>query len=257
VAKRLGPVILAIGLLCGASAVAIADAPSIGFPPQISFRLNGHLSPVKLPKGRRTGIGARIDAKVSMEDGSHPPALEELILELDKNIAIDPIGLPTCRRRLLEDDNSQGAQLDCRDALVGTGQVEFEVASPEQAPFPLSSEVFAFNAGGTDGRVKLLLHAYLGAPVSAAVVIPVEVRKVSRGRYGLEAVAKVPKVAGGYGSITSLSLGLRRKFTYKGKQQSYLLAKCPDGQLVVKGIGIFSDGSRLAGSLVRTCTPEG
>ena len=75
-----------------------------------------------------------------------------------------------------------------------------------------------------------------------------------RGRFGLEAVAKVPKIAGGYGSITSLSLSLRRKFTYKGKQRSYLLANCPDSQLVAEGTGIFSDGSRLAGNLVRPCT---
>jgi hypothetical protein len=252
VVKRLGPAILIVGLLSGPSAV-MAGGASIGFPPQISFRFNGHFSPVKLPKGQRVGVGVRVDVKVRMEDGSHPPALRELILELDKNIAIDPIGLPTCLRRVLADDTSRGAELDCHDALVGRGQVEFEIASPEQAPFPAPSEVLAFNAGRTDGEDHLLLHAYLAAPVSAAVVVPVEVHKMSRGRFGVEAVAKVPKVAGGNGSITSLSLSLRRKFTYKGKQRSYLLAKCPDSRLVARGTGIFSDGSRLAGSLVRAC----
>lgn len=253
-AKRLAPALLVVGLLSGLSAVAVAGGASIGFPPQINFRFNAHLSPVKLPKGQQAGIGVRVDAKVSMEDGSHPPALRELILELDKNIAIDPIGLPTCRHRLLADDTGQRAEQDCQDALIGMGQAEFEIASPEQAPFPAPSEVLAFNAGRTGGQDHLLLHAYLAAPVSAAVVIPVEVHKVNRGRFGLEAVAKVPEVAGGYGSITSLSLSLRRKFTYKGKPRNYLLAKCPDSQLVAKGTGIFSDGSRLAGSLVRPCT---
>ena len=55
----------------------------------------------------------------------------------------------------------------------------------------------------------------------------------------------------------SFKLRVGRKFTYKGKQQSYLLAKCPDGHLQAKGVGIFSGNLRLAGSLVRTCTPKG
>jgi hypothetical protein len=55
----------------------------------------------------------------------------------------------------------------------------------------------------------------------------------------------------------SFSLKVGRKFTYKGKKQSYLLAKCPDGHLQAKGVGIFSGNLRLAGSLVRSCTPKG
>ena len=70
-------------------------------------------------------------------------------------------------------------------------------------------------------------------------------------------MAKVPKIAGGYGSPLSFSLKVGRKFTYKGKKQSYLLAKCPDGHLQAKGVGIFSGNLRLAGSLVRSCTPKG
>ena len=70
-------------------------------------------------------------------------------------------------------------------------------------------------------------------------------------------MATVPKIAGGYGSPISFSLTVGRTFTYKGKKQSYLLAKCPDGHLNAKGVGVFSDGTRLAGSLVRSCTPKG
>jgi hypothetical protein len=254
VAKRLGPAILIVGLLSCLSAVAVAGGASIGFPPQINFRFNAHFSPVKLSKGQWTSAGVRIDAKVSMEDGSHPPALQELVLELDKNIAIDATGLPVCRPLPQEDSDIRSVETVCKDARVGAGRAEFEVAFPEQLPFSVSSEVLVFNAGIAGGKAKLILYAYLAAPISAAAVIPVEVHRASRGRFGLEAVAKVPKVAGGYGSITSLSLSLRRKFTYKGRLRSYLLAKCPDDQLFAKGTGILSDGSSLAGSLVRRCT---
>jgi hypothetical protein len=64
----------------------------------------------------------------------------------------------------------------------------------------------------------------------------------------------IPKIAGGSGSVTSFDLTVNRKFTYKGKSQSYLTAKCPDGHLDGKGTAIFSDGTRATGSVIRTCT---
>jgi hypothetical protein len=255
-ARRLAPAVLIIGLLSGASAAAVADVPiTIPISP-LRFTFNTHFAPVKLPKGRWQGIRGGVEAKVSMEDGSHPPALGELVIELDRNIAIDPIGLPACKPLLVKEDDIRGAEMDCKDALVGTGQVEVNIAFPEQAPISVSSDVLAFNAGRARGKVKLLLHAYLSAPVSAAIVIPVVASRTSRGRFGLQAIVKVPKIAGGYGSITRLSLQLGRKFPYEGKQRSYLLAKCPDGHLIVIGVGVFSDGSRLAGSATRVCIPQ-
>lgn len=65
----------------------------------------------------------------------------------------------------------------------------------------------------------------------------------------------MPRIAGGYGSITSLTLSLGRQFARRGKQQSYLLARCPNGHLRAKGVGVFSGNIRLAGSLARSCTP--
>ena len=50
---------------------------------------------------------------------------------------------------------------------------------------------------------------------------------------------------------------VNRKFTYKGKQQSYLTAKCPDGHLNAKGTAKFHDGTTVFGSVVRKCTPKG
>jgi hypothetical protein len=88
-------------------------------------------------------------------------------------------------------------------------------------------------------------------------VTSVKVSKIHKGRYGLKTVASVPKIAGGYGSPISFSLKVGRTFTYRGKKQSYLLAKCPDGHLNANGVGVFADGTRLAGSLVRSCTPKG
>jgi hypothetical protein len=70
-------------------------------------------------------------------------------------------------------------------------------------------------------------------------------------------VASIPVIAGGAGSPISFSLKIGRTFTYQGKKQGYIAAKCPDGHLNAKGTGVFSDGTRLTGSIVRPCTPKG
>jgi hypothetical protein len=256
VAKRLGPAILIVGLLCGASAAAVADRPVNVLMPQISFTFNPHIAPEKLLRGRRTGVSVRIDVRVRTEDKSHPPALQELLLEFDKNVAINAAGLPDCRPLPIKDDSILSAGLDCHEALVGTGVAEFEIAFPEQPPFISPTKVQAFSAGVTGGKTKLILQAHLRAPVSAFLLVPVTVSKVHDGLYGLEGAAKLPKVAGGYGSLTSLSLKLGREFAYRGQPQSYLLAKCPNGHLQAKGIGVFSNGTRISGTAVRSCVGE-
>ncbi len=249
---------LAVIALFAGAVSGEAAAREISVPmPNIRFTLGAHFAPKKLPKSQWAGVSVRIDTKVRTEDGSQPPALEELRLEFDRNLAIDAAGLPVCHPGPPEDGEISGTEESCKNALVGTGQAEFEIAFPEEMPFPTHSKVLAFNAGASGGKDKLLLLAYLASPVSADVVIPVEISKESKGAFGLKAVADVPKVAGGYGSVTSLSLGLHRKFTYKHKRQSYLLAKCPDGHLNAKGVGTFSGNIRLAGSLIRPCTPKG
>jgi deazaflavin-dependent oxidoreductase (nitroreductase family) len=61
-------------------------------------------------------------------------------------------------------------------------------------------------------------------------VTTVKIKKINKGRYGLLATASIPKIAGAAGSVTSFSLVVDKKFTYKGKKVSVLSAKCPDGK---------------------------
>jgi hypothetical protein len=218
---------------------------------------NGAFSPTTLPKNKLAPIVLNVSGKVETLDGTHPPALKELVVEADKNGAINAKGLPVCTSGKLQAQDTAHAKAACKSAIVGEGTTNVEVEFPEQAPFIAKSKLLAFNGGVKGATTTIFVHAYLSSPVSAAVVTTVKVSKIHNGRYGLKSVATVPKIAGGYGSPISFSLKVGRSFTYKGKKQSYLLAKCPDGHLSARGTGVFSDGSRLTGSLVRACTPKG
>lgn len=238
-------------------AVAKGEKPIVVTVGNLRLTANGNFSPTALPKNKLAPITLNLSGKIETLDHTHPPAIQEVIIETDKNGAINAKGLPVCTSGKLQAQTTAKAKAICKTAIVGEGTTSVEVAFPEQRPFVIKSELLVFNGGVSGGKTKVFVHAYLSSPVSAAVVVPVTVTKIHNGRYGLKTVAKVPKIAGGYGSPLSFSLKVGRKFTYKGKQQSYLLAKCPDGHLQAKGVGIFSGNLRLAGSLVRSCTPKG
>jgi hypothetical protein len=223
----------------------------------LELTANGSFSPTKLPRNKLAPITIHVSGKIRTLDGKHPPAVKEVVIETDKNGTINAKGLATCTSGKLQAQTTAKAKAICRPSLVGEGSTSVEVEFPEQKPFIAKSKLLAFNGGVKGGKTTVFLHAYLQSPVSAAVVTRVEVSKIHNGRYGLKTVASVPKIAGGYGSPISFSLKVGRKFTYRGKTQSYLLAKCPDGHLNAKGYGVFADGTRLAGSLVRSCTPKG
>jgi hypothetical protein len=238
-------------------AAAKGEKPIVVQVGNLRLTANGNFSPTLLPKNEFAPITLNLSGKIETLDHTHPPAIQEVIVETDKNGTINAKGLPVCTSGKLQAQTTAKARAICKTAIVGEGTTSVEVAFPEQRPFIIKSELLVFNGGVSGGKTKVFVHAYLSSPVSAAVVVPVTVSKIHNGRYGLKTVAKVPKIAGGYGSPLSFSLKVGRKFTYKGKQQSYLLAKCPDGHLQAKGVGVFSGNLRLAGSLVRTCTPKG
>jgi len=261
VSKRL-TLALAVGTTLVLALAGIALAKGVNQPIKViagnlELTANGSFSPQTLPKNELAPITLNVNGKIRTLDGTHPPAVKEVVIETDKNGAINAKGLPTCTSGKLQAQTTESARAACKSAIIGEGKTDVEVEFPEQRPFVAKSDLLAFNGGTSGGKTTIYLHAYLKSPVSAAVVTMVKVSKIHNGRYGLKTVAKVPKIAGGYGSPISFSLRVGRKFTYKGKQQSYLLAKCPDGHLNAKGVGVFNDGTRLAGSLVRACTPKG
>jgi len=263
--KRLITTLVALGAALAVVAVGIAAAakpntkPIIILDPvhHLKITADGNFSPTALPKAKLAPIGLNISGKIETTDGTHPPALREFIVETDKNGTINAKGLPTCTIGKLVARETAAAKKACPTSIVGEGKTDVEIAFPEQSPITVHSKLIAFNGGVKGGVTTILIHAFLKNPVSAAVVTTVKVSKIHKGRFGTKSVASIPVIAGGNGSPVFFELNIKRKFTYKGKQQSYLLAKCPDGHINARGTAIFSDGAQLSGELARPCTPKG
>jgi hypothetical protein len=244
-------------VVAGLAAAAGNHKPVIIQEGNLKVTADGGFSPTALPKTKLSPIGLNISGKIETTDGTHPPALREFIVETDKNGTINAKGLPACTIGKLVARETKAAEAACPTSIVGEGKTDVEVAFPEQSPITVHSKLIAFNGGVKGGVTTVLIHAFLKNPVSAAVVTTVKVSKIHKGRFGTKSVASIPVIAGGSGSPVFFELNINRKFTYKGKKQSYLLAKCPDGHINARGTAVFSDDAQLSGELVRPCTPKG
>ena len=248
---------LALAALASLAMAAGKDQPVKVLAGNLELTFDGGFTPKTLSKTTPTPISALFEGKVKTLDGTHPPALKEVVIEADKNTGIDVKGYPACTSAKLQSQDSSHARAICGDSILGKGVTNVEIQFPEQAPIPVNSPLTLFNGGEQGGVITLFVHAYITVPTPAAIVTTVKVSKIRNGRYGLKSVASVPKIAGGSGSVLSFNLKVGKKFTYKGKRVSFLTAKCPDGKIQVHGTAVFSDGTRASAEVIRTCNSKG
>lgn len=246
--------ILLTGLAFAATASGSREVVHVG---NLFLADNGGLSPSKLPKRERAPVSARLIGEVGTTDGTHPPALRTVDLDVDKSVQLDARGIPTCRLGQITSRSTASAKSACPDAIVGTGEAEVEVAFPEQRPFSAKGPLVLFNGGATGATTTFFLHAYVAVPAPTAIVTVAKVTTIHQGKFGLNIYATIPRIAGGAGSVTKFQLQVGRNFTYHGHPQSLLTANCPSGHYTTKGKATFSDGTQIGVDHVFPCTPVG
>jgi hypothetical protein len=251
--------VLAIGVAAYASAAKITIQAG-----NLVTTFGGTASPKAMPKAKYVPVKTNIFGKISTNDGTHPSALREVVVDIDKDTKINAKGLPVCKAGQLEARDTKAAKKVCGSTTLGSGNAQVEIAFPEQKPILINSPLTVFNGGEKGGKVKLLIHVFITVPVPAAVVTEVTIQRKGS---GIHSIAKVPVTAGGSGSAISFNFNLGRTFTYKGKKVGYFEAKCPDGKFKVTTPKILfkneakipnvASQTTLKGSLFVPCTPKG
>jgi hypothetical protein len=248
---------IALALLLLACAAAPANAGrEVVHLGNLFLADNGGIVPSALPRQGSAPITARLEAEIGTTDGTHPPALRHIDLDIDRTIGIDAAGLPTCRRSRIEATSSAAAKQACSGAIIGSGWAKVEVAFPEQAPFSSTGPIVLFNGGVHGKTTQVLLHAYVDVPAPTAIVVPAQVVHIHQGQFGLQILATIPSIAGGAGSVTAFRLVVGRRFTVGGKRRSLLTAGCPSGHYRTEGEAEFADGTVLSVDHIFPCTPK-
>jgi hypothetical protein len=253
--QPLRPVVLVLVLAGVGAATASGELIQQGNL-QISF--DGQITPKRLPRHGMAPVSVAMSAEIGTTDGSKPPQLQYITLEINRHGRLTPQGLPSCRRGQLAFATTHQALRRCRDALVGRGHVSAKIALPEQAPLPSEGELLAFN-GHLHGHPVIYGHVYGATPLPITLVVPFAVARTG-GRFGTRLQAAMPQVAADWGYVTDFRMTLGRRYRAGGKRRSYLNAGCPapkgfPGALftLARGTYSFGDGRQLQSSLVRNC----
>lgn len=253
----IGSLALAAVLVVSATGIAVAEKPTVVRTGNLILNLNGGVNPQRLPKRKLAPIALNVSGQITTADSSQPPAAKEVTIDFDKHGAVNARGLPICRSGELQARDTAAAKRACPKAIVGTGTTTVRVAFPEQAPFNAKGPLVLFNGGVRGGVTTMFIHAYVAVPTPTALITTVKIKKIHKGPYGTRAVARIPVIAGGSGSVTSFKLTVHRLFKRAGRKQSYLLARCANGHFLAHATVAFTGGERIAGGVVRACKARG
>jgi len=226
---------------------------------EVEVTMSSSFTPTKLPKRKLAPVHLKVEGTIGMADGSNPPPLRELTLEIDRDVAFGAQGLPACGLKKLKEATTSQALKVCPRALVGEGKTNVEVAYPEQSPHPLLpwSKLLAFYGGVKGGKPTVYLHSYLATPVSAPVVMTARISKIQKGRYGPKLAISIPVIANGSGFVREFQLGLFRLFTHRGRKRSFVKARCFDGKLLARATLTFSEGALATSTFLLPCIARG
>jgi len=221
---RRGLLIFALAALLALSAAAITGAV-VQKKDNLVVHFDAEFSPHSLPRQTPAPIKVTIKGAVSTTDGSHPPPLKVLEIELNRNGRLYTMGLASCSPSRLQSTSTSEARSRCGSALVGRGSFRAEVELGTNNPVAANGEILAFN-GRLKGKPALLLHFFGGAPVRFTLVVPLAIGHRRDGEFGTVLRTRIPRLANGFGSITQIELSLGRRWRFAGKPRSYLSAAC-------------------------------
>lgn len=210
------------------------------------------VTPKKLSRVEPTPIALNLEGRIETLNGSRPPAVQELVLDLDRHIAIDAQGIPVCKggQRYIRFPDLKSR---CKEAIVGGGKIGVQFQFPEQPPVFSESELIVFNAGmQAPGKTALYGVANLTQPITTSFLMTIEITKHSGGN---RVVVEVPTLANGAGSLTYFSARLKRRFARNGEAIDFLTGRCPKGRLQSHIKALFGDGTTLGVDTLQTCVP--
>jgi hypothetical protein len=211
-------------------------------------------APKQLPHTHDVPINFWGHFNMRMKDGTAPPPASNVTVEFDKFGHIETRGLPKCSKGKLVATTPMQARKLCPGAIIGNGFGAAVITFPDQAPISAGSPVTLFNGPQFKGDPSLIFHAHLTVPTPTTYLIPMRIERIRKGIYGYRVEAKIPPIAGGYGSPTAFRFRIGRDWRFKGKDLSYISARCPRSRVLRARIEArFKDEMVLHGSFLDPC----
>lgn len=223
----------------------------------LELTFNANFTPEALPRQHPAPVTVEVDGRIATTDGSHPPPLRYLEIEINRSGRLDAKGLPTCTAPVLQSTSTEAAMERCGPALVGRGRFRADVLLGKEVA--ATGKILAFNSR-RHGKRALVMHLFAAVPVRFTLVAPLTIGHRRDGNFGTVLRAPIPRLGGGLGSITEIDLSIGRRYSFGGKRRSYVSAACaaPAGFSRVpfpfaRGTFRFEGHRTITETLSRTC----
>jgi hypothetical protein len=240
-----------------AAAIAATGAvagPTVTGPDGNTQSIDSLITPKKLSKTTFTPGTLKVTTlttSVSSPDGVPSPAIHATI-DFDQNAKLFTKGLPTCDPAQVQNKSTEEAERACGKAKIGSGRALALLKSSRVYEVPQT--VVAFNGTPKGGKPVVILHTYGTTPLQAALVLVGTVSNYGKEGYGPRLDLEIPLLAGGTGALKEFQVAINKKWRYKGRQRSFLSAKCPNSKrLKARGKFTFRDGESLTAFSKQTC----
>ncbi len=248
-----------VGVVCALFLLAAAAQAERVVRGNLEIAVLGRLEPYRLPRAKPAPISIVFSGRLLSTDGSTPPQVKRLTIDLNRHGALRSSGLPVCRSARLVASSSQTALRSCGAALVGSGRFWAHIVLPDQRPYRTAGRLLAFN-GREGGRPTVLVHVFTSNPFFTSFVVTFRIHKVSKGPYGTELTTDLPPALGSWGYVEQIKMTLRRTYIDRGRKRSYFNAACP----ALKGFKValfpfaratffFAEVAPLSITLTRPC----
>lgn len=215
------------------------------------LRADGGFQPQSLPRRSYAPIDFEGHVDLSAKGGGEPSALQQALIDFDRDGRLQVAGLPTCTPESIATASSEEARRVCRGAVVGTGHIGVIVALPS-GPVHTAAPLTIFNGPRLEGNPTAILHAQFTVPATQTYAIVVPIERIP-GPFRYRVRLNVPPLAGGLGAITHIDVRVGRRYRAGGKSRSYISARCSDNILQTHGYFLFADGTVISGQVEKYC----
>lgn len=248
-----------VAALAVAAAAALAASIAVAGPPVTGADGNTQsidvkIGPKKLSKSTYSPATLEVTTKVSTNQPSGVPSpAVRVVVDFDKNAKLYTKGIPTCNTSQLQNVSTEIAEQNCGKAKIGSGKASALLPVGSKV-FPVAQTVTAFNGVPKGGKPTVLLHTYGTTPVQTTLVLNGVVLNYNKEGYGPRLDVEVPLIAGGAGALLEFNVKIDKKYKYKGKQRSFISAKCPNSKkLKARGAFSFKDGETITAFSTQSC----
>jgi hypothetical protein len=237
-----------------AASVAIAG-PTVAGKDGNTQSIESLIAPKQLSKTAFTPGSLTVTTKTATTTAANgvPSPAVHAVIDFDKNAKLFTKGIPTCDPAKLQNTSTANAEFACGKAKIGSGTASALLPVGEKV-YPVAQTVTAFNGVPQGGKPVVILHTYGTTPVQTTLVLVGTVSNFNKEGYGPRLDLEIPLIAGGAGALTEFKVTIAKKYKFKGKQQSFISAKCPNSKkLKARAAFTYKDGESLTALATQSC----